>query len=38
MVTNSLITLIFNIVFNKISKKKEAAEEDARLAATFKRK
>jgi len=37
MVTNSLITVIFNVVYNVIAKKQEAKAEDARLAATFKR-
>jgi len=37
MVMNSLITVIFNLVYNAIAKKQEAKEEDARLAVTFKR-
>ena len=37
MVMNSLITVIFNLVFNVISKKQEAKSEDERLAATFKK-
>lgn len=38
MVMNSLITVVFNLVYNSIAKKQEAKEEDERLAATFKRK
>ena len=37
MVMNSLITVIFNLVYNAIAKKQEAKEEDARLAVTFKK-
>ncbi|MBO4473232.1 MAG: membrane protein insertase YidC [Clostridia bacterium] len=37
MVMNSLITVVFNLVYNAISKKQEAKEEDRRLAATFKK-
>ena len=37
MVTNSLITVVFNLVYNAIAKKREDKEEDMRLAATFKR-
>ena len=38
MVMNSLITVIFNLVYNAIAKKQEAKEEDARLAVTFKKR
>jgi len=38
MVVNSFITTAFNLVYNAIAKKQEAAAEDARLATTFKRK
>ena len=37
MVMNSLITVIFNVTFNAIAKKREAQEEDRRLAVTFKK-
>ena len=37
MVMNSLITVLFNVAYNVIAKKKEAKAEDARLAGTFKR-
>ena len=37
MVMNSLITVIFNVVYNVIAKKREAKAEDERLSATFKR-
>ena len=37
MVMNSLITVVFNLVYNAIAKKQEAKEEDRRLAATFKK-
>ena len=34
---NSLITVVFNVVYNVIAKKQDERAEDARLAATFKR-
>ena len=37
MFMNSLITVIFNLIYNAVAKKREAKEEDARLAATFKK-
>ena len=37
MVMNSLITVIFNLVFNRIAKKQDAQLEEDRLAATFKK-
>ena len=37
MVMNSLITVAFNAVWNVIQKRADAAEEDRRLQATFKR-
>ncbi len=37
MVTNSLITVIFNLVYNHIAKKKDEKWEEERLAATFKK-
>ena len=37
MVMNSLITVVFNLVYNKIAKKKDQQEEDERLSRTFKR-
>jgi len=37
MVMNSLITVVFNVVYNAIAKKQDAKAEDERLAVTFKR-
>lgn len=37
MVMNSLITVIFNLVYNRIAKKQDAKLEEERLAATFKK-
>ena len=36
MVMNSLITVVFNAIWNVIQKKQDAIEEDRRLQATFK--
>ena len=37
MVMNSLITVIFNLVYNRIAKKQDERLEDDRLSGTFKR-
>ena len=37
MFTNSLITVVFNLVYNYFAKKQDAKEEDKRLSETFKR-
>ena len=37
MVMNSLITVIFNVVYNQIAKKQDAKWEEERLAATYKK-
>ena len=37
MVMNSGITVIFNIVYNKIAQKQDEKEEEERLASTFKK-
>ncbi|HCJ02001.1 MAG TPA: hypothetical protein DIC18_03270 [Clostridiales bacterium] len=36
MFTNSLITVLFNVIYNVIAKKSDAKEEDRRLSRTFK--
>ena len=36
MFTNSLITVLFNVIYNVIAKKLDAKEEDRRLSGTFK--
>ena len=36
MFTNSLITVLFNVIYNVIAKKLDAKEEDRRLSRTFK--
>ena len=37
MVMNSLITVVFNLVYNKIAKKKDEQAEEERLSRTFKK-
>ena len=37
MVMNSLITVVFNLVYNKIAQKRDAQAEEERLSRTFKK-